>query len=276
MKYFYEKDLSKQGYRIGYENKKKLYSKKNKHHKIDVFENAKLGKILALDGNIKVIENYEFIYNEFMAHIPLFSHPNPSRVLIIGGGDGGILKEVLKHEKLKEICLVEEDDNLFKVSKKYFKVLELSSSEKDERLKIIKEDILLFLEKYENYFDIVIFDKSNIENIDTSFCKLVHKTLNKEGMFIMKVGSFFEQAKEIKQLNKKFKNVFNNVKTLRTISFEDNCDLGIIFASKKVSLEFNVRTLDIRFKQFKKNSKLRYYSPEIHMSSMVIPKFYED
>ena len=93
--------------------KEHLVSKQSKYQKIDLFETEAWGKMLVLDDIIQLTEKDEFSYQEMMAHVPLFSHPNPENVLVIGGGDGGILREVAKHDCVKKKIILINNYNLF-------------------------------------------------------------------------------------------------------------------------------------------------------------------
>ena len=97
-----------------------LYSKQSKFQKIEVVESLDFGKMLVLDGIINLTERDEFIYHEMLVHVPLFSHSDPAKVLIVGGGDGGTAREVLKHKGVETVQQVEIDGEVVDVSKKFF------------------------------------------------------------------------------------------------------------------------------------------------------------
>lgn len=254
MNYFYETNPV-QGLKLGYEVKKKVYSKKTKSHKIDIFQNDALGKVFALDGKVKFNENYEFILHEMMSHLPIFSHPNPERVLIIGANAGGILREAIKHEKITEIYLVDYDKDMIEASKKHLAFLEFPKSLQDKRVKISEEGINEFINKFEDYFDIIIFS----DTPDEELIKASSRALTREGIVIIREKEF---KKELKRHFKQFQIIRSGPE-------------AFILLSKKLNLsEINFRTLNVRFKQFKQGKKLKYYSPEIHMSATIIPRFY--
>ena len=93
--------------RLSAEAEEVLYSGESEFQKIEVFKSKEYGMMLALDGVFQTSEREEFIYHEMMSHIPLFLHPNPERVLIIGGGDGGVARECVRHDCVKELTMVE-------------------------------------------------------------------------------------------------------------------------------------------------------------------------
>ena len=96
-----------------------LHTEKSKYQDVLVFRSTTYGTVLVLDGAIQCTERDEFSYQELIAHLPLASHPNPERVLVIGGGDGGVVREVLKHKSVKEVVLVDIDEAVVRVSKQY-------------------------------------------------------------------------------------------------------------------------------------------------------------
>jgi len=129
-----------------------LYKKKTKYQEILVFENEFFGRVLALDNLIMTTTKDEFIYHEMLSHVPMKSHPNPKSILIIGGGDGGTLREVLKYP-IDKAYLVEIDEEVINVSKIFFP--ELSKSFDDKRVKVIIMDAIEWVKKNNEKFDVV-------------------------------------------------------------------------------------------------------------------------
>jgi spermidine synthase len=124
-----------------------------------VFESESHGNVLVLDGVIQVTERDEFSYQEMIAHIPLFSHPNPKKVLVIGGGDGGVLREVAKHVGVEEIVECEIDEGVITVSKKYLQ--SLAKGYDDPRVTVKVMDGAKFLEENQDSYDVIITDSSD-------------------------------------------------------------------------------------------------------------------
>ena len=270
MKYFYEK-LDKDDFRIGYKVKQSVYSKKNKDSKIEIIENSLLGKIFILDGFVHLIEKNEFIFSEMMVHSVMFSHPTSDKVLIISDADRGILKEVIKHKSVNEIYLIEENREAYEALQNNFSNLEVKENSK---IKIIYDNPIDYIKNFENYFDIIIIDTKNPNLKNRDFFKSVSKSLTKEGMMSLFSGDLNDST-NIKENIKLLKSIFRHSTLLRTPSNQILSDSGIILSSKKINIsEINLRTLTTRFKQFKEAKNLKYYSPDIHLSSMIIPKFY--
>ncbi|MCK5179257.1 MAG: bis-aminopropyl spermidine synthase family protein, partial [Candidatus Omnitrophica bacterium] len=135
---------------------KLLYKKKTSYQDMQIYDTQRFGKLLLLDGAIQTTEKDEFIYHEMITHPVLFMHPKPENILVIGGGDGGVLREVLKH-RVKKVILVEIDEKVIKFSERYFPSLSKGAF-RNSRVKIVIEDGAKFIRETKEKFDIVIVD----------------------------------------------------------------------------------------------------------------------
>src|SRR3989344_1924251 len=147
----------------GFAVEKHLYTGKSKFQKFDVFDSVGFGRMFFLDGLAQLSTKHEAVYHEMLVHPALLHHPSPRRVLIIGGGDGGALREVLKHP-VQEAVLVEIDEEVIRVAKKYLPSL-CKSAFADKRSRIVIEDGIQFLERYKNYFDCIILDSNDPDGV---------------------------------------------------------------------------------------------------------------
>ena len=136
-----------------------LHSKQSNFQKIEVVESLDFGKMLVLDGIINLTEKDEFIYHEMLVHVPLFSHPDPAKVLIIGGGDGGTARETLKHKGIKTVQQVEIDGEVIDVSKKYFPSLGLALE--DPKMSVFLMDAVQHMKEIKEKFDIILVDSTD-------------------------------------------------------------------------------------------------------------------
>lgn len=255
--------------------KKKIASLKSNFQKIEIFDTYFFGKILVLDGIIQLTEKDEFIYHEVMAHFPLFTHSKPESVLIVGGGDGGVLREVLRHP-VKEVFLVEIDEKVIEVSKKYFPFV-ANGAFNNKKVKIFLDDGSKFIKKYKNYFDVVIIDSTDPLGISCvlfskKFYKNVFNTLTKNGVMITQSGTFYEQLPQIKKIFRNLKKIFPFVKVYKAcIPSYGVGEYSFIVASKTNLDEMNFRFIKNKFKKL--NLKTKYYSPEIHFASGILPEY---
>ncbi|KAF1767125.1 hypothetical protein GCK72_007083 [Caenorhabditis remanei] len=165
--------------------KKVLYHEKSKYQDVLVFESTTYGNVLVLDGIVQATERDEFSYQEMLAHLPLFAHPNPKRVLIIGGGDGGILREVLKHETVEKVTMCEIDEMVIDVAKKFLPGMSCGFSH--EKLDLYCGDGFEFLKNHKNEFDVIITDSSDpvgpAESLfGQSYYELLRDALKEDGI----------------------------------------------------------------------------------------------
>ncbi|POY73892.1 putative Saccharopine dehydrogenase (NADP(+), L-glutamate-forming) [Rhodotorula taiwanensis] len=139
--------------------KKIVHVEKSLYQDVLVFESTDHGNVLVLDGAIQCVERDEFSYQEMIAHLPLASHPNPEKVLVIGGGDGGVLREVLKHPSVKSAILCDIDEAVPRVSKTYLP--HMAAGFDDPRVTLFIGDGFKFLNDKKNEFDVIITDSSD-------------------------------------------------------------------------------------------------------------------
>lgn len=258
--------------------KKKIYSGKSSFQKIEVYDTLSFGKMLVLDGIFQTSEGDEFGYHEMICHLPMFYHPNPKKILIIGGGDGGVLREVLKHH-IDKVWMVEIDKKVVEVSKKYLPSIskEAFNSKKAE---IIIGDGLKFIKKYKNFFDVIILDLSDPGGpaqklISSDFYKDVKKALKNKGVISIQSGMFLCQSRLVSTIFKRLKDIFSSVKAHQVVvPIYGTGTLALILAS---DLNLNKINMDNLKKRFNKLFlKTRYYSPEIHQASGILPKSLKD
>ena len=280
-KWFFEKELPNiaQEFKIGWKLKKRVYSGKSKFQKIEILDTSALGRIFVLDGILQLSEKYEFIYHEMISHLPLFYHKNPKKVLIVGGGDGGVAREVLKHS-LKEIFWVELDPKVVEVSKKYLPFLNIKNSLKQKKVKLFFEDGTTFIKKFKNFFDVIIVDSTDPEGPSSSlfekkFYKDCFLALKKDGIFITQSGNFLDQISEIKTAILNLKTFFPYLKVHKILTPDyQGSDFSFTLAAKSINFEkFNIEKTKERYKKIK---GLKCYSPQIHFCSGVLPKFYKE
>jgi len=261
----------------GFQIEKEIFSKKSNFQRIEIFKTKEFGKVLVLDGEVQLSTKNGFVYHEMLVHPAMLYHQNPEKVLIIGGGDGGVLRETVKHP-VKEIYLVDIDKKVIEVSKKYLPSVSKEAF-LDKRLKIFIEDGLKFVKKYNDFFDIVIEDLTDpsgpsMELWKTGFFRDIFKALKRNGISVCQSGNFKEPY--AKKARRDIKKIFPFFKVHR--AFVGCFPLGehtFSFGSKKVNFDkINFETISRRFK--KTGLKTKYYSPEVHFASKVLPKYLKE
>ena len=138
---------------------RQLHSGKSEFQRIDVFESPEFGRFLTLDGYMMLTEKDEFIYHEMITHVPMAVHPNVKRVLVIGAGDGGVIRELVRYPEIEQIDLVEIDELVVEVCKKYLP--KTACRLDDERVSIYYEDGLRFIRSCEDKYDLIIVDSTD-------------------------------------------------------------------------------------------------------------------
>lgn len=171
-----------------------LYSGESEFQKIEVAHSLEFGNMLVLDGVFQTSEKEEFVYHEVMSHIPLYLHPNPKNVLIIGGGDGGVARECVRHECVEHVTMVEIDGKVVELSKEYLPTISVAMRENHPKLTVKIGDGIGFMAEAENLYDVIIVDCSDPigpgEGLFTEeFYQNVHKALKADGLFVQQTES---------------------------------------------------------------------------------------
>ncbi len=270
--------FSEEFQKFGFKVRKKLYSGRSRHQKIEVFDLYHYGRALFLDGILQTTEKDEFIYHEMLCQPPLFVHPNPQKVLIIGGGDGGALKEILKHP-IKEAWMVEIDKKVIEVCQAYIPSISKKAF-KDRRTRLIIEDARTFLRKHKNYFDVVILDLSDPVGpaqylFSLPFYKLVKQALRRGSIVSLQSGSFGTQPKEVAIVQRRLSRVFRYVEVRKAcIQTYQGAEFSFAMASDSDFTKIAKKTLTNRLKRLK--LKFRYWSPDVHFASAVLPQYLKE
>lgn len=253
-----------------------LYSGKTSFQKIQILDTERFGKMLVLDGVVQTTEKDEFIYHEMMTHVPLFSHPNPKRVLVIGGGDGGIIREVLKHP-VEEVYLVEIDEWVITLSKKYLGAI-CKGAFKDSRTRVHVGDGARFITEQTDPFDIVIIDSTDPIGpsrvlFSKKFYQAIRRVLNPEGILVCQTGSTIFQPNEWMENYRQLKGFFSQVHPfVITVPTYIGGLFSLVLASDKINpFALDLAMLKARYGELQ--LKTRYYNPEIHQGCFRLPEY---
>ncbi len=208
----YYHEITPSGFGIAIKAGNILFSGQSEFQKVEVFETeSSLGRVLTLDDLMMTTEGDEYHYHEMIAHIPMINHKCPKSVLIIGGGDGGTVREVLKHDTVEKVVLCEIDGLVIDVCKKYLPTI--SCSLNDPKVEILVQDAIEYIKNKENKFDIVLIDSTDPmgpgEGLFTEeFYSNVKNSLKKDGIMVAQSESPFANKKEIKKMYNLLKKVF--------------------------------------------------------------------
>lgn len=182
-----------------------LYEGKSDFQDIVIAESKEYGRVLVLDGVFQTSDRDEFMYHENIAHIPLFLHPRPKNVLIIGGGDGGTAREAVRHPEAERVTMVDIDGKVIELSKQYFPRIASAMLEQNPKLTVKVGDGIAFMKEAENLYDVVIVDCSDPvgpgEGLFTrEFYKDTYKALKGDGIFVQQTESPFMHRKLVKEV----------------------------------------------------------------------------
>lgn len=182
-----------------------LYRGHSQFQDIIVADSKEFGRMLVLDGVFQTSIKDEFMYHESIVHIPLFLHPNPKKVLIIGGGDGGAAREAVRHPEVESVTMVDIDGQVIELSKKYFPEISKAILEKNPKLTVKVGDGIAFMREAENYYDVIIVDCSDPVGpgeglFSYDFYKDTFKALKEDGLFVQQTESPFMHRKLVKDI----------------------------------------------------------------------------
>ena len=263
----------------------KLYfESKTEHQHLMIFHNAQLGRVMTLDGIVQTTEADEFIYHEMMAHVPIQAHGQAKRILIIGGGDGGMLREVVKHD-IESVTQVEIDKAVVDMAIEYLPNHSAGAYD-DPRLNLVISDGIDFIRQHSHIcqkdvlqkFDIIISDSTDPigpgEVLFTeSFYALAKQCLTDNGILATQNGVPFFQEDEIQNTQARMGSQFKDM-TFYCAPVPTYYGGFMTFAWGSDNIDSRQQSIDVlrqRFAATKLNT--RYYNPEIHQASFALPQY---
>lgn len=257
-----------------------LYHEKTDHQDLIIFENEAFGRVMALDGVVQTTERDEFIYHEMMAHVPLFAHGQAKHVLIIGGGDGGMLREVARHKTVETITMVEIDAGVVSFCRQYLPNHSAGSYD-DPRFKLVIDDGVNFVNQTSQTFDVIISDCTDPigpgETLFTSaFYEGCHRCLNPNGIFVAQNGVCFLQQDEAIDSHRKLSQSFQDVSFYQAaIPTYFGGIMTFAWASDNPGMRhLSSELIQARF--HKAGITCRYYNPAIHTAAFALPQYLQN
>ena len=257
---------------------RQLYSKKSIYQKIDVLETPEFGKVLVLDGNIMLTERDEFIYDEMITHVPMAVHPNIKKVLVIGIGDGGVVRELTRYEQIKRIDLVEMDEMVAEACRQYLP--DNACRLDDARVHISYGNALKFIRRCEDKYDLIIVDSNDpfgpSEGLFTrEFYGNCYKALKEDGIMVNQQGSPFyaEDATAMQRSHKHIASTFPICRLYQAHIPTYAAGYWLFgFASKKYH---PIDDLDPE-RWNSQHLRTRYYTTRLHVGAFYLPAFLEE
>lgn len=257
-----------------------LFEHKSEHQHLMIFNNQRFGRVLTLDGIVQTTERDEFIYHEMLTHVPIIAHGSVKRVLIIGGGDGGILREVCRHTAIEYITQVEIDQAVIDLAKEYLPS-HSDGAYNDPRANIVIGDGFDFVQQTDQRFDVIISDSTDPHGpgeilFTKDFYAGCQRCLNPGGVLVTQNGVVFMQTDEVTntaaRLNRLFKDWHFYGAAVPTY-------VGGLMTFAWASDDTRVRTTPpdvLRQRWTATGIRSRYYTPELHHAAFALPQYVLD
>lgn len=254
-----------------------LFREKTELQDLVIFENRIFGRVLALDGVVQTTEGDEFIYHEMLSHVPILAHGSVSRVLIIGGGDGGMAREVLKHPTITELTMVEIDPSVAELCRTHLPSISAGAFV-DPRLKLIIADGASFVEETDARWDVVIIDSTDPLGpgevlFSERFYRGCKRCLTPGGVLVTQNGVPYVQGDEVansfQRLSPHFEDVWFFVAPVPTYQ---GGHMAFGWATDRSTHRSS--TADVVTARFRQaNFETRYYTPDIHVAAFALPVY---
>jgi spermidine synthase len=254
---------------------KKLYDKASEFQRIEIYETEAMGRVLILDGCFMVTEKDSFVYHEMLVHPAMSTLDEVSKVLVIGGGDGGAVTEVVKYRHVQSVVLCEIDPMVVETCKEFFPAI--SEGLRDPRVSVVNRDGAAFVKEFKNEFDLILVDSTDPVGpgqvlFETSFYESVKSSLRKRGASVFQTESPFFMAEVFRNAVRDLKGVFGSSTVLPYLVTIPSYPGGLwSFTFCPMSHCPSPLTMDWALKPFAPN--LHYYNSEIHRSSFALPGF---
>lgn len=279
MKKYYTEQWSEDcQFSIAYEEK--LHSEASPFQQIDFYKGEEFGTFFTLDGLMMVNEKDEFVYHDMITHPAFATNPNIEKVLIIGGGDGGTAREVLRYKSVEKVVMVEIDELVFRLSQKYLPIT-AAGVEEDSRMEMIFDDGLAYVQNAPDAsFDLILVDSTDPISVGeglftTAFYQECHRVLSAEGILINQHESpyFAEYAENMRKAHTKIKKIFDIAKVYQFhMPTYPSGHWLFGFASKKFDPIQDVQVE--AWSNFGLHTK--YYNTDLHVGAFMLPTFVKE
>lgn len=259
---------------------KVIHESETGHQHLVLFENATFGRVLTLDGVVQTTEGDEFIYHEMLAHLPVLAHGAVKSVLIIGGGDGGLLEEVLKHRGVDKVTQVEIDAGVVDFARQHLPSI-CGKAYDDPRLELVIADGVDFVARCRDRYDIVLVDSTDPVGpgevlFSETFYGKAKKCLAPGGILATQNGVPFLQGEELTNTLRAFRGLFADAACyLATVPSYTGGPLAFGWGCDDVEKRrVDLVKIDRRYRESK--IETRYYNPAIHQAAFALPNYIAD
>ncbi len=265
------KEMQIENAAMTYKIKETLHREKSEFQDLAILDTYEFGRMLVLDGIVQTTIKDEFVYHEMISHLPLFTHPNPKKVLVVGGGDGGVIREVLKHKSVEKAVLCEIDKLVVEMSKKFLP--EISCSLDDDRCEVFIGDGLKYVVEHKNEFDVIIVDSTDpfgaAEGLfNINFYKALYECLTEDGIFVAQTETPFYLPETVKS-------IYNDIKKAFPITRMYMASIptypGSLWSFTMGSKKFDPLIIDTIV--IPNDIETKYFHRELFRASFVLPKY---
>lgn len=260
-------------YGITMKTTKTYVTEKTDFQDLAIIETEEFGAMLVLDGMVMTTVRDEFVYHEMVAHPALFTHPNPKNVLVVGGGDGGVIREILKHPSVEKAVLVDIDGKVIEYSKKYLPSIACGLD--DPRVEVIVNDGYMHIHDHKNAYDVIMVDSTEpvgpaVELFSKGFYQGIYESLKEDGIFIAQTDNPWFKADLIQSVNRDVREIFPIVRVYcANIPTYPSGLWTFTMGSKKYDpLAIDETAIP--------EIETKYYTPRLHKAAFVLPRFVED
>jgi spermidine synthase len=258
---------------LGFKVRRTLFNGRSPFQQVDIVETTGHGRMLLNDGIVMLSERDEFVYHEMIAHVPLFCHPQPRRVLIIGGGDGGTAREVLKHRDVTHAVMVEIDKMVIDACRRFMP--SVASAYDDPRLELVIDDGVAYLDSVDAVFDVIIVDSTDPVGparplFDNRFYQLVARRLAPDGILITQAESPYYDTEIQNVMLENQRSEFQRLHLYLMTNLTYPGGLwGFGFASKRYC---PLRDFDPS-RPAEAGIDFQYYNADVHRAAFMLPTF---
>ncbi|MGQ9778653.1 MAG: polyamine aminopropyltransferase [Bacillota bacterium] len=246
-----------------------LHRERTPFQDLAVLETVQYGRMLVLDGVVMLTEADEFVYHEMIAHVPLLVHPDPRIVLVIGGGDGGTVREVLKHPSVERVVLAEIDERVIEASRRFFPALSVGFT--DPRLQFAIGDGIEHVRNHPGTYDVILVDSTDpigpgVGLFEADFYRMAAAALRPGGVLVAQTESPFVNRDLIRRIHKNMKEAFPFRRLyLAAIPTYPSGLWSFTLAAKTEVAHLEPRVLP--------GLATKYYTPEVHRAVFALPPF---
>ncbi|MNJ44377.1 polyamine aminopropyltransferase [Paenibacillus bouchesdurhonensis] len=238
-----------------------------------IIDTEEFGRMLVLDDMVMTTVKDEFVYHEMVAHPALFTHPDPKHVLVVGGGDGGVIREIMKHPKVEKAVLVDIDGKVIEYSKKYLP--EIACELDNPRVEVQVNDGYMHIIESKNKYDVIMVDSTEPVGpaaplFERGFYQGIYEALKDDGIFVAQTDNPWFKADLIEKVNKDVKEIFPIVRVYGANIPTYPSGLWTFTIGSKIHDPLQVDENQIP------EIDTKYYSPRLHKAAFVLPKFVED